>query len=221
VTSPATDPFVIAVGSYGDMGTLSTLDDTVSTFSAHGPTLEGFAKPDTLAPGEHVSSLRVSGLTYLDALGSPVGLPTDRYVYMSGTSASAAFVSGVAALIKASRPAAGPNDVKGAIVASGRPVIGTTTTAVDASSALTQTATANTGLQPSRLLLKILANAHQLTVSGVSWEGVSWDTVKWDGVSWETIGWQTVSWETISWETVAWETVAWEGVSWEDAVITE
>src|SRR5439155_5500151 len=54
VTAPATDPFVVSVGSYNDMGTLLTSDDVASTFTARGPTLDGFVKPDTLAPGEHV-----------------------------------------------------------------------------------------------------------------------------------------------------------------------
>jgi serine protease AprX len=216
VTSPASDPFVIAVGSYNDMGTPATSDDVVSTFSGRGPTLDGFAKPDTLAPGEHVLSLRVSGLVYLDVTGKPVGSPTDRYVHMSGTSASAGFAAGVAALVKSARPSFRPNDIKGAMLASGRQMAGTTATALDAYGALTQRGAANVGLAPSRLLLKILANAHQLRVNGVSWEGISWD-----GISWEAVSWETISWETVAWETVAWETVAWEGVSWEDAVIAQ
>jgi len=211
VTAPATDPFVIAVGSYKDNGSPSSDDNELSTFTGRGPTLDGFAKPDTLAPGEHILGLRVPGLTYFDASGEPIGSPTDRYVHMTGTSASAGYLSGVAALVKSARPSFGPNDVKAAIVASGRSVRGTTVTAVDAPNALVRTGTANAGLAPSRLLLAILTSSHQLRVNGVSWDGVSWD-----GISWET-----VSWETVSWETVAWETVAWEGVSWEDAVITE
>jgi subtilisin family serine protease len=216
VTSPASDPFVIAVGSYNDMGTPSTSDDVMSTFSSRGPTLDGFAKPDTLAPGEHVRSLRVSGLTYLDSTGAPVGSPTDRYIHMSGTSASAGLASGVAALVKSARPSFRPNDIKGAMLASGRAMAGTTATALDAFGALTRTGTANANLAPSRLLLMLLASAHQLRVKGVSWEGVSWDSVSWDGISWETI-----SWETVNWEAVTWETVTWEGVSWEDVVISE
>src|SRR5437773_1007807 len=43
VTAPATDPFVVSVGSYNDMGTLLTSDDVASTFTARGPTLDGFA----------------------------------------------------------------------------------------------------------------------------------------------------------------------------------
>ena len=221
VTAPATDPFVVSVGSYNDMGTLLTSDDVASTFTARGPTLDGFAKPDTLAPGEHVLGLRVSGLVYSDASGAPIGSTTDRYIHMTGTSASSAFVTGVAALVKAARPSATPNDVKGAIVASGRQVQGSSVTAVDAFSALTRNGTANAGLVPSRLLAKILTTAHQLNVNGVSWENVNWDVVSWDGVSWETVSWETVAWETISWETVAWETVTWEGVSWEDSVSAE
>src|SRR5439155_1154602 len=45
VTAPATDPFVVSVGSYNDMGTLLTSDDVASTFTARGPTLDGFVKP--------------------------------------------------------------------------------------------------------------------------------------------------------------------------------
>lgn len=211
VTAPASDPFVISAGSFDDRGTTSTADDVESTFSGRGPTLDGFAKPDTLASGEHVRSLRVAGVRYVDVNGQPIGSATDLYVHMTGTSAAAAYVAGVAALVKSAHPTFGPNDLKGAIAASGRVVSGSTTKAVDASVALVATGVANAGLMPSKLLLALLAQAHQLKINGVSWEGVSWD-----GVSWETI-----SWEAVKWESVTWETVAWEGVSWEDMVTAE
>src|SRR5437867_3493396 len=57
VTAPASDPFVVTVGSFDDQGTAAGEDDAFSDFSATGPTLDGFAKPDVLAPGEHVKSL--------------------------------------------------------------------------------------------------------------------------------------------------------------------
>jgi serine protease AprX len=211
VTAPANDPFVISVGSYDDRGTASTADDVESTFSGRGPTLDGFAKPDTLAPGEHVMSLRVAGVRYLDVNGQPVGSEADRYVHMTGTSAAAAYVAGVAALVKSAHASFRPNDVKGAVAASGRTVAGSTTKAVDAAAALVTTGVANAGLMPSKLLLALLAQSHQLRINGVSWEGVSWD-----GVSWETI-----SWEAVKWESVTWETVAWEGVSWAEMVVAE
>jgi serine protease AprX len=219
ITSPATDPFVVTVGSFNDRGTAAPGDDTLSAFSASGPTLDGIAKPDILAPGEHVKSLRVKGLTYFGADGQPVGSPDDRYIHMTGTSASAAFVTGVAALVLSSHRRFTPTQTKGAIVASARAIGGSRAGAVDAPNAITRTpAAVNVGLRPSKLLLAILAKSHQLKVRGVTWEGVTWEGVTWDGVTWDGVTWESVSWESISWESVSWETVTWEGVTWEDSV---
>jgi serine protease AprX len=212
ITAPATDPFVVAVGSFNDHGTAAASDDTYSTFSGRGPTLDGFAKPDILAPGEHVASLRAKGVSYIATDGTPIGSPSDMYIHMSGTSASAAFVSGVAALVaSAHNKRFTPTQTKGALLASTRPIAGSFVGAIDAPNALVRTSTVNVGLTPSSLLLQMLTKAHQLKVNGVTWEGVTWDAVSWEAVSWETV----------SWESVTWETVAWEGVAWEDLVITE
>ena len=217
LTSPATDPFIVTVGSFNDQGTATATDDTLSSFSASGPTLDGFAKPDILAPGEHIASLRAKGVTYIGADGNPIGSPSDPYIHMTGTSASAAYASGVAALVASAHRQYTPTQTKGAIVASSRSIAGSAAGAIDAPNALTRTpAAVNVGLRPSKLLLALLARAHQLTVQGVSWEGVTWDGVTWDAVTWEA-----VSWETVSWETVSWETVTWEGVTWEETVIVQ
>ena len=222
VTSPASDPFIVTVGSFNDRGTSAAADDTFSSFSASGPTLDGFAKPDVLAPGEHVKSLRARGVTYLGADGNPVGSLTDLYIHMTGTSASAAFVTGIAALVASAHRAYSPTKIKGALVASTRPIAGSIAGAVDALNALTRTpAMVNVGLKPSKLLLALLARSHQLKVLGVTWEGVTWDGVTWDGVTWDGVTWESVSWESISWESVSWETVTWEGVTWEDSVSDE
>ncbi len=212
ITSPASDPFVVSVGSYNDFGTTSTLDDVFSAFTGVGPTLDGFLKPEVLAPGEHVTSLRAPGVTYLGADGLPIGLPTDLYIHMTGTSASAAYVSGVAALVAAARWRYAPTQIKGAIVASERPILGSPAGAVDAANALVRApASVNVGLLPSQALLSVLTTMRRLKVHGVTWEGVTWD-----GITWES-----VSWESVSWETVSWETVTWEGVTWEDMVNAE
>lgn len=222
VTTPATDPFIVTVGSFNDQGTAAPGDDTVSSFSATGPTLDGFAKPDILAPGEHVKSLRVKGVTYLSADGTPVGSPDDKYIHMTGTSASAAFATGVAALTMSKFRAYSPTKIKGALVASARPISGSAAGAIDAPNALTRTpAAVNVGLRPSKLLLALLARSGQLKVKGVTWEGVTWEGVTWDGVTWDGVTWESVSWESISWESVSWETVTWEGVTWEDSVSGE
>jgi serine protease AprX len=244
VTAPGSDPFVITAGSLNDRRTATTSDDVESTFSGRGPTLDGFAKPDTLAPGEHVRSLRVAGVPYLTRSGVPVGSATDKYVHMTGTSSATAYVSGVAALVASEHRSFGPTQIKGAIIASGRAVTGSVTRAVDASLALVRTGAANVGLRPSKLLLQVLLASHALRGKGITWEGVTWDGITWDGItwdgitwdgvtwngvtwngvtwngvtwngiSWESLTWESISWESVSWESVTWETVSWEGITW-------
>jgi serine protease AprX len=68
----------------------------VSYFSSKGPTGDGRAKPDLVAPGERILSC-AAGSTLADVLAKPgVGAGVD-YVEDSGTSMSAAHVSGVIA----------------------------------------------------------------------------------------------------------------------------
>src|SRR6267378_6978221 len=95
VAMPGADPFVITVGSFADQGTLALNDDRESTFSSRGPTRDGFAKPDVLAPGEHIVSLRLSG-TAMDREDRRV-LESGSYARLSGTSASTAIATGAAA----------------------------------------------------------------------------------------------------------------------------
>ncbi|HZI36979.1 MAG TPA: S8 family serine peptidase, partial [Acidimicrobiia bacterium] len=52
ITSPADDPYVISVGATDDRTTPSLNDDTLASFSSVGPTGDGFAKPDVVAPGK-------------------------------------------------------------------------------------------------------------------------------------------------------------------------
>src|SRR2546425_11938914 len=153
VSMPGADPFVITVGSLDDHGTPGTGDDRESSFSSRGPTRDGFAKPDVLAPGEHVVSLRVPG-TALDRDGERTN--TSPYAPLTGTSASSAMPAGVAALVLQAHTGYSPTQVKGAIVAGSRKVTGTRTPAVNALDALTaRPALANAGVAPSAVLMKV------------------------------------------------------------------
>lgn len=209
ISSPASDPFVIATGSYADQGTGQLTDDRESVFSSRATTLDGFAKPDVLAPGEHISSLRVAGDTYLNASGDPVGSPTDLYIKMTGTSTAAGFTSGVAALVASLHGDWSPNKIKGALLASGRRITQASARGLDAARALTTNATANQGVAPSAVLMTML------TTSGLIKAGVTWEGVSWEGITWESIRWESVTWESVTWEGVTWDTstVGWEAGS--------
>ncbi len=66
ITSPGNSPYVITVGASDTRQTASTADDIVTYYSSVGPTLfDEYAKPDVVAPGNHVISLRARG-SYID-----------------------------------------------------------------------------------------------------------------------------------------------------------
>jgi serine protease AprX len=210
VAMPGADPFIVTVGSFADQGTLATADDRESIFSGRGPTADGFAKPELLAPGEHIVSLRVSG-TALDSRArreDPLDKDDGLYGRLSGTSASSAMAAGTAALVLETHRTYKPTDVKGALLAGSRRIAGARTPGLDAKKALeARPGRVNGGLRPSQVLLTLLAKSGSLLGSGVSWEGVSWEGISWESVSWEGVTWEGVDWESISWETVAWESV--------------
>jgi serine protease AprX len=123
VNNPATDPYVIAVGSDNANGTADTADDVVSSFSNDG---DGTRNPDVVAPGERVVSLR-SPNSYLDqtAPGARIG---EKLFRGNGTSQAAAVVSGAAALLIDQRPEITPDEVKALLM-------GTANTIPDATAA--------------------------------------------------------------------------------------
>src|SRR2546430_5603888 len=201
VSMPGADPFVITVGSLADRGTPGWGDDRESVFSSRGPTRDGFAKPDVLAPGEHVVSLRVPGAAF-DKDGEPNATP---YARLTGTSASSAMVAGVASLVLQAHAGYSPSQVKGALVAGGRNVWGTDTPGANALDALTaRPALVNARIAPSALLMKVLVASGQIAGS-VNWDGVTWEGITWESVTWEGITWESVSWESVTWESVTWE----------------
>lgn len=64
VSSPGVSPRAITVGSVTDWNTVDAEDDIVSTYSSRGPTaFDHFMKPDLLAPGNKIVSLRAPGST--------------------------------------------------------------------------------------------------------------------------------------------------------------
>jgi len=213
ISTPGADPFIITAGSFDDQGTRNEQDDRQSAFSSRGPTKDGFTKPDVLAPGRRVVSLR-SAASQAAPLqpdvdpGRSAKNSNNLYTRMSGTSVSSAMVSGVAALVLSFHASYTPTKTKGAIVALGRSISGSPTKAVMAPSAVFALPRAvNSQLLPSRLLMSALESSGLLG-SGTTWEGVTWEGVTWESVTWESVSWESVTWESVSWEGVAWEQVS-------------
>ena len=113
---PGNDPAVITVGATRTFSTATRVDDAIASYSSKGPTLvDHLVKPDLVAPGNRVVSLRAAGST-LDTkdpqleVGPVLGTP--KYFRMSGTSMATPLVSGAVALMLQQNPALTPDQVK-------------------------------------------------------------------------------------------------------------
>jgi len=110
ISSPGISPKVITVGAMDDKNTYSRRDDQVAPFSSRGPTIDGVSKPDILAPGVNIVSLR-SPNSYLDKRLKESRVGTE-YLAMSGTSMATPICAGMAALILETHPELSPDQVK-------------------------------------------------------------------------------------------------------------
>jgi len=206
---PANDPFVITVGATDDKGTDTIADDSVASFSAYSTTVDGFTKPDLVAPGKNIIARLVN--TNMGMAGEhPDNLVGTQYFRMSGTSAAAPMVSGAVAMLLQDEPNLTPDQVKYRLMATANhvwPGYDPTTAGAGYLDVLlavqtNTTESANTGTMPSQLLYT--------GTDPITWNGVGWDSVGWNTVGWNTVGWNTVGWNTVGWNTVGWNTDYWD-----------
>lgn len=110
ITSPGISPLVITVGAADDRGTLPQTDDIVADFSSRGPTIDGLVKPDVVAPGVNITSLRAPG-SFVDKINSASRVG-EFYFTLSGTSMATPIVAGMCAQLLQEYPTLTPQDVK-------------------------------------------------------------------------------------------------------------
>jgi serine protease AprX len=241
VADPASDPYVIAVGSEDPVGTVTSIDDIVSPFSARGTSER---RADLVAPGSYVVALRSPGST-LDQQypGARIG---DRFVRGSGTSQATAVVSGAAAALLSARPTLTPDKVKRLFkrtatsmavssnyVGSGLLNLGAAVWG-GAGADSTQYFTASSGngsLELARGSSHVSSDGVTLTgeqdILGSPWDSASladaeesvsiWDGGSFNGATWSGATWSGATWSGATWSGATWSGATWSGATWSGA----
>jgi serine protease AprX len=238
ILSPGDDPYVITVGATDTKQTPSTGDDTVAAYSSIGPTLwDEYAKPDLVAPGNRLISLRVPG-SYIDTAfpenlvpvsAYEAGAPDDdapSYLMLSGTSTSAPVGAGVAALMIGKDPRLTPDDVKVRMMAGADALPGVSrfqqgAGLLDAAGALASTRRAHgwalsqdVGNGTTILTQDAYANWDQLAWSKYGWTKFKWTKFKWTKFKWTGVAWTKFKWTKSDWTDVAWTKFKWTKFKW-------
>jgi len=239
LSNPANDRFVLGVGSSDSNGTGSMADDFVPLFSPW-PKRGATRGVDLGAPGAHIQGLRVPN-GYIDA-NNPTGRIDSRYFRGSGTSQSAAIVSGAVALILDKYPDATPDQVKALLTGNATPISGNvkgygageinlqkTLSAVLPSAMQTWPSSTGTGsldlargsdrLTDDGVVLAgevdIFGRAYNATAMAAAMAaGTSWSGGTWNGNSWSGNSWSGNSWSGNSWSGNSWSGNSWSGNSW-------
>ncbi|TMW72991.1 S8 family peptidase [Alteribacter natronophilus] len=110
IATPGVSSTILTVGALDDNDTITRADDEVADFSSRGPTVYGEPKPDLLAPGVNIVSLRSPG-SFLDKMQKKARVGTG-YVALSGTSMATPIVAGIAALMLQHNADLTPDEVK-------------------------------------------------------------------------------------------------------------
>jgi serine protease AprX len=234
ISDPANDPFVLTVGAIDDKGTNGFGDDILPNFTGRGPTSDGMAKPDVVAPGAHIVSLAAPGASITTQFPPTMAAPYRRG---SGTSMATAVVSGLVAQMLSLQPALSPDRVKYELMSTARTdassdVMAVGAGVVDGLGALNAgPGVANAGIPPSTGTGSLAASRGTVGVqladaAGTVLDGstnltsqlTTWDPTTlqapWTGGSWFGGSWFGGSWFGGSWFGGSWFGGSWFGGSW-------
>ena len=240
VETPGIDPFVITVGGVDDNATANLADDAVPTWTAWGTPQNSTSKPDVVAPGRRIVSIRDAGSTLDLQLPDHVVTATNGATYfrLSGTSMATGVVSGLAALLLEAHPTLTPAQVKAILMGTAapfgqstgltvpNPAVGRGITDAQASIASAAASSANVRL---RLADPAANSVYQLlyglplawkdpAFGGVDWTQQNWANLIWDDETWDNLIWDSFDWNNLIWDSLGWSDLIWDTATWSDLI---
>jgi serine protease AprX len=236
LNNPAYDPFVIAAGAQDQNGSVDAGNDVVADFSSRGNSQR---RPDLVTPGRSIVSLRDPG-SLLDTTfpGAQVG---DNEFKGSGTSQSAAVLSGAVALVLQRYPNLTPDQVKAALMASGRTLktssgqtLDQGMRTIDLNQVPSKVADAVSGKLPGSRqrfapatglgsLDAARGSFHlvdtdsgsvlegEIDVTGAAWDPLTWSAAALEGRTWSGDAWMGRTWSGRTWSGRTWSGRTWSG----------
>ncbi|MBK5307514.1 MAG: S8 family serine peptidase [Frankiaceae bacterium] len=242
IMKPADDPTVITAGAFDDRADLVPDNDVVPNWSSVGPTAQGAAKPDLVAPGRTLVATRSPGSTV--ERDNPKALIAPSYIKGSGTSEAAAVTSGAAALLLAKNPSMTPDQVKAALTSTALPIANLSRNSqgagriqiaaalakdVSAVASVVPTGTGTGSLQASRgsaPSISVKCNGvdkvlNDETTSWCSpWSSSAWTSSAWTSSAWTSSAWTSSAWTSSAWTSSAWTSSAWTSSAWTSSAWT-
>ena len=220
--APGNDPFVMTVGAV-DIGNKVALgDDASAPWSAYGYTEDGFSKPEVGAPGRYMIGPVPQTATLVAE--KPGNVVAPGYIQLSGTSFAAPVVAGAAAALLARHPDWTPDQVKGAIMVTAKPV----PQANPGAAGVGQLNAARAGdlkttpPNPNKPLTAFLVSSSGgLTFDAASWAAAVTASASWADASWADASWADASWSAASWADASWSAASWADASWADLAVAQ
>jgi serine protease AprX len=209
--SPAIDPYVLAVGAVDSTTNPRSRYQDPAPWTAQGTTVR---KPDLVAPGRSIASYRVPGST-VDEAAPSARYGTDLFLG-SGTSQSAAVMSGIAARMLDDYPNLSPADLKQTLMDASRTSTGITSRIMGEGAIHGGIAWNNPDYYAPDQTHPTAAGAGTgiATPTGATWSGGTWSGGTWSGATWSGATWSGGTWSGATWSGATWSGATWSGATW-------
>jgi serine protease AprX len=209
--APGNDPFVITVGAVDQQQTSDPSDDTIPTWSAYGSTMDGFSKPDLVAPGRYMVAPVPMNSTIATTVPGRIVAP--GYIWMSGTSFAAPVVSGAAAQILARHPDWTPDEVKGALMLTSAYLPNAVGVSAGVGEIDGGTAASLDFTPPNPNEGFDAFVAPDPTTGSPTFNAAAWSSAVQADASWSSAAWSSAAWSSAAWSSASWSSASWSSAN--------